>query len=138
MAAVRRSMSATSRVIPRLVVFDMDGTLTELGGLDFDKIRNRLRCPPGTGKTCSVADLELRSRMAPTSSTCDLFCVVSTSIRCQCGSSGILEFVTAQDASQQEALMAIVEEEERSALKDIALRPDAEAVLRTLKDRGER
>lgn len=49
---------------------------------------------------------------------------------------GILEFVASQDSSKHAALMAVVEDEERRALKSTALRPDAEAVLRTLKERG--
>lgn len=45
-----RTIAAGRPASLRAVVFDMDGTLTEQGALDFELIRSRIECPAGVGE----------------------------------------------------------------------------------------
>ena len=50
-----RAIAAGRPACVRAVVFDMDGTLTEQGALDFGLIRSRIGCPQEAGERMAPA-----------------------------------------------------------------------------------
>lgn len=116
----------------RAVVFDMDGTLTEQGALDFALIRSRIGCPEGTGEQ-TVRGTCLRER-----SSADMLPQQVVILRAR-WSAGILEFIASHDDEFVRArLMAAVEEEERQALAKVEIRSGAVEMLKALRAQGER